>query len=190
MPTLDSNFERVAKNFEKAFRAVKLKKNAEVLDVGTGRGYSAIFLATQGYKVTTGEPTEDTSDYSKKNWKENARKMEVEDKIQFQAFSADKMPFEDNRFDGIFFFGVLHHIKENVRNKVAAETARVIKEGGIIAFFEPNAEMLENVRKEHPDHPVAANPDLCFQNLDHLSKRYLPGDMMDIYIYQKTQPHP
>jgi SAM-dependent methyltransferase len=43
------------------------------------------------------------------------------------------MPFDDAQFDGVFSFGVLHHILGGWRQAIA-ETARVLRPGGWFVF--------------------------------------------------------
>ena len=163
-----------------AIEALGLSSGANVLDVGTGEGRFASFLALQGMNVLTGEPANDTTHYAGKDWSSTATKLGVRDKIRFEAFDASNMPFDDAAFDGVFFFGVLHHVDEGVRQAVVKEALRVAKSG--VVYLEPSPALLEKVWEKDPDHPLAANPNV------YLSSEGQPtvpisGQMMDIYIY-------
>jgi len=167
-----------------ALAELGLQPGAKLLDVGTGAGKSAIFLASQGFDVITGEPETDTSHYANLDWANNAERMGVRDHIRFEAFDASEMPFEVESFDAVFFFGVLHHIDEGLRQAVLAESARVTKHGGAVVLFEPRQETLKKIWKNDPGHPLAANP------ADYLAEpkaalQHLEGRMMDIFILQK-----
>ena len=85
------------------------------------------------------------SHYAGRDWALTAKKAGVLDNIRFEAFDASKLPFESEAFDAVFFFGVLHHIDENVRSEVFREALRVSKENGVVVFFEPRKEMLERI---------------------------------------------
>src|SRR6185312_13993070 len=93
-----------------------------------------------------------------RDWAVNAKKAGVLDNIRFEAFNASKLPFESEAFHAVFFFGVLHHIDENVRSEVFREALRVAKENGAVVFFEPRKEMLEKIWADDPAHPFAVNP--------------------------------
>ena len=155
---LGSRFEAVSADGARALNELGLPADAKILDVGTGKGYFAIYLASQGYQVLTGEPGTDKSHYAGKDWAINAKKVGVLDNIRFEAFDAGKLPFESEAFDSVFFFGVLHHIDENIRTDVFREALRVSKENGAVVFFEPRKEMLERIWVDDPSHPLAVNP--------------------------------
>jgi SAM-dependent methyltransferase len=182
---LGSKFDAVSGDGELALRELRLPADAAILDVGTGNGNFAIFLASQGFQVLTGEPSTDRSHYAGRDWALNAKKAGVLDKIRFQAFDASKLPFESGAFDAVFFFGVLHHVSEHLRGDVFREALRVSKQEGVVVFFEPRKEMLDRLWVDDPGHPLAANPS------NYLPDRSIPehrieGSFMDIFIYRKT----
>lgn len=162
-----------------------LPQDADILDVGTGSGKFAIFLATQGFQVLTGEPATDDTHYAGKDWASNAERAGVRDRIKFEAFSADTMSFEDERFDAVFFFGVLHHIAEGARTAVMREALRVTKPGGAVVFFEPNDATLQKIWATDPGHPLAANPADYMTGLE-AEEQMMHGGMMDVFQYRKA----
>lgn len=58
---------------------------------------------------------------------------DLEESVEFRVVDAREMPFDDAQFDGVFSFGVLHHILGRWR-QVVCETARVLKPGGWFVF--------------------------------------------------------
>ncbi len=168
-----------------ALQELGLSADAAILDVGTGEGKFAVYLASQGYDVLTGEPSDDSSHYAGKDWEQNAERFGVRDRIRFQAFDASEMPFDSDAFDAVFFFGVLHHVDEAARGDVLKEALRVAKGDGAVVFFEPRQAMLEKIWANDPSHPLPANP------ADYLSgqsvrERRFEGEIMDIVIYKKA----
>lgn len=182
---LGPRFEAVSGDCAIALEELGLPADAAILDVGTGKGYCAIYLALQGYQVLTGEPSTDKSHYAGKDWALKAEKIGVRDKIRFQAFDARKMPFESEAFDAVFFFGVLHHIDEEDRGDVFREALRVAKENGVVVFFEPRKNMLEKLRLDDPGHSHAANP-LHYVAGQNIRERRIDGTLMDIFIYENA----
>lgn len=54
------------------------------------------------------------------------RLADLGERVEFRIVDARAMPFDDAQFDGVFSFGVLHHILDGWR-QVIAETARVLR---------------------------------------------------------------
>lgn len=178
-------FDGLAHDGALALKALGLPEGAAVLDVGTGAGKFAIFLAMQGYDVLTGEPATDASRYAGKDWAETAEKVGVRDKIRFEPFDASAMPFNAGAFDAVFFFGVLHHVEEPARAAVLREAVRVAKSGGGVVFFEPRRETLEKLWVNDPDHPQAADPSDYVGDLA-VRAQTLEGTLMDIVILRNA----
>lgn len=182
---LGRGFDAVSRDAARALQKLALPADAAILDVGTGKGNFVIYLASQGYQVLTGEPSTDTSHYAGRDWALNAKKVGVLENIQFEAFDASMLPFASETFDAVFFFGVLHHIRENVRSEVFREALRVAKEDGALVFLEPRKEMLERLWVDDPGHPLAANPSNYLPGQSAREYR-IAGSLMDIFIYKKA----
>ena len=182
---LGPRFDAVSVDGARALKELGLPADAAILDVGTGNGNFAIYLASQGYQVLTGEPSTDTSHYAGKDWALHAKKVGVLDKIRFEVFDAAKLPFESEAFDAVFFFGVLHHIDESVRSEVFREALRVSKANGAVVFFEPRKEMLQRIWGDDPGHPLAVIPSNYLPDQKTREHR-IEGSWMDIFLYKNT----
>ena len=182
---LGPKFDAVSGDGQRALQELGLPPDAAILDVGTGNGNFAIYLALQGFQVLTGEPSTDQSHYAGRDWALNAKRAGVLDKIRFQAFDASKLPFESEAFDAVFFFGVLHHVSEHLRGDVFREALRVSKQDGVVVFFEPRKEMLDRLWVDDPGHPLAANPSNYLPD-QSIHEHWIGGSFMDIFMYTKT----
>lgn len=180
---LGSRYDAVSGDGGRALEQLRLRPGAAVLDVGTGNGNFAIYLAAQGYQVVTGEPDTDHSRYAGRDWALRAEAAGVLDRIRFEAFDASQLPFPAETFDAVFFFGVLHHVAEHLRGEAFREALRVVKRDGAVVFFEPRLEMLERVRMEDPSHPPAANPSDYRPHPGVIEQR-MEGALMDIFLYR------
>ncbi len=180
--TLGGMFATIATDGGKALEMLGLPSGARVLDVGTGSGKFAIFLALQGFDVITGEPATDETRYARQDWEANAAKVGVADRITFTPFDASAMPFDSQAFDAVFFFGVLHHVDEALRGDVFREALRVVKPGGSVVYFEPGQDLLKNIRGKDPGHPDPANPS-DYAGDSPASANHMVGSKMDIYTY-------
>ncbi|MHA1150362.1 MAG: class I SAM-dependent methyltransferase [Promethearchaeota archaeon] len=158
--------------------SLQLKKDARILDVGTGRGFMAIILALQGYNVITGEPEGDNWN----NWQESALKVNVLDKIKFKHFNAEQLPFENREFDAVFIYASFHHIKG--KYTAFKEFKRVVNKDGIVVIIELTAKGVEQIRKKHHSHPEAINT-LEFSKDSLIKVEIKESEFVNAFIFRK-----
>jgi len=162
---------------------LNLDKNAKILDVGTGLGRMAIILALNNYKVITGEPGVDNTEYAKRDWLTNAKKVNVDHLITFVHFNAEDMAFENEFFDAIFLYGVFHHIDD--KSSAFKEFIRTIKKpNGVICIVEPTPKVIEGMRKRFPSHPDAVDP-RAYAKTYNLSVEVKNSPLFDAFIFKK-----
>ncbi|MCD4759984.1 class I SAM-dependent methyltransferase [archaeon] len=99
-------------------------KPCNVLDVGCGEGFYAIYLASKGFDVTG----IDISENAIKLAKENATKQGV--KIKFMALDVDDLDIINDKFDFVFEWAILHHIIPEQRNKYLENIKRILNKKG------------------------------------------------------------
>ena len=99
-------------------------KGKTVLDIGTGHGYFAIYLAQNGASVIALDMSTEMLSIAK----ENARSAGVEDRISFLQGNADDIPLEDSYIDAIVSVAVITHLP-NPR-ECFEEWSRLLKKGG------------------------------------------------------------
>jgi len=163
-------------------QSLNLDKNAKILDVGTGQGRMAIILALNNYKVITGEPEGDNTEYAKQDWLANAKKVNVDHLITFVHFNAEDMAFENESFDALFSLAALHHIDD--KSSAFNEFIRTTKPKGVIFIIEPTPRGIEAMRKRFPSHPDAVDPRIFAKNYN-LSLEVKNGPLFDEFVFKK-----
>lgn len=127
--------------------------NGSALDVATGGGHTALFLARLGWKVTAGDIS--------RRMLENARKLcaDAGFMIETRMFPAEEIPFAEGAFDLVTTRVAPHHFSSPER--FVRETARVLKFGGHLLVIDGSVpdddpeteEWLHQVEKWHdPSH--------------------------------------
>ncbi len=101
----------------------KYHKDEKVLEVGVGMGTDIIEYARYGAKVYGIDLGADQIEITKDMF--NKLGLTYED---LQVASAEKLPYEENYFDFVYSFGVIHHTP-NI-NAAVSEIYRVLKPGG------------------------------------------------------------
>lgn len=141
MPPLDPNQAAVAAQFDRqsdrygkthiladtsdvaaGLAGVPVPPGGRALDVATGGGHTALWLARQGWRVTAGDIAP--------RMLENARRLAAGEgfAIETALFPAEEMPFADRTFDVVTVRVAPHHFSSPAR--FVAEAARVLKPGG------------------------------------------------------------
>jgi len=104
-------------------------RDADILEIGVGLGSDHFSFASLGNRMTA-------LDLSREHLAHTKRHLELEGlKTNAVYGDAECMPFENEQFDLVYAFGVLHHTPDT--EKAIAEVHRVLRPGGvaIIALY-------------------------------------------------------
>ncbi|MEO5373721.1 MAG: class I SAM-dependent methyltransferase [Alphaproteobacteria bacterium] len=103
-----------------------------VVDVGSGDGGLARLMTRQGAHVTGIEISERQIEAAFATPRQG-------DETYIEG-SAESLPFADSSVDIVVFFNSLHHVAVERMDTAMAESARVLKPGGLLYVTEPLAE--------------------------------------------------
>lgn len=128
-PVYDASRRTVA---EMAKRLPALDADTRVLDIGSGYGGSARYLAHQyGCPVTA----LNISEKENERGRQKNREQGVADRVEIIDGSFEDLPFEDEAFDVVWSQDAILHSGD--RRRVLEEAVRVLRPGGHFLFTDP-----------------------------------------------------
>lgn len=113
-------------DLEKTIPDLKLRHASQVLDIATGHGYTAAFLAGKGFVVTAADQPVAPDAIALATSRHLA--------ITFHEHGADQLPYEDGTFNLVICRGAAHHLK--APDKFVTEATRVLKTYGFLVVID------------------------------------------------------
>jgi len=186
---------------------LNLDKKSMILDIGTGIGAMSILLALDGFNVLTGEPEldhrkDELNHHSHEgphvchgeehhehfngvwnDWRESASALGVTNKIKYQHFDAENLPFSQKTFDGIFMYDSLQHIKN--RKRALEESLRVMKSNGMICVIEWNQKSIDEDYDKYGYKIDYIDPREIL-NRDNTLTEMIKGKYLNIFVIRKN----
>lgn len=109
---------------------LRIGRGADVLEIGSGSGGPAVYLAERRWCRLTGV---DINEFGVRNGNALAEARGVADRVHFRAVDADgPLPFDAGRFDAIICTDAIAHIRDRVAT--FREWNRVLRPGGRVLF--------------------------------------------------------
>ncbi len=112
-------------------------ENSRLLEVGCGMGTDLLQLARKGINVTGVDLTEAGIKLAKKRFEMYGLEADL------RTADAENLPFNDEEFEVVYSFGVLHHTPDTKR--AILETYRVLKKNGrayVMLYYRPSLNYL------------------------------------------------
>lgn len=139
-------------------------QNGKVLDLGAGLGQDSRFFAEHGYEVTS-------TDLKETALKERFATLSEEVKRRTTIQKTDlreELPFADAAFDVVYAHLSLHYFNYETTVRLFGEIRRILKPGGVFAFF---------VNSVHdPEYNTGEKLEDDYFQIDKTAKRYFSVD--------------
>ncbi len=107
---------------------LKLRPNTAALDVATGNGHTAMYLAEKGFQVIATDISTGMLEQAKKHTAERNLK------VDYREHPAEKLPYPDNTFGLITCRVAMHHFSSP--HEFVREAARVLKTYGYLIVID------------------------------------------------------
>lgn len=114
-----------------AEQAIKyFPKTGKVLELGAGQAQDGCFFASEGYEVTATDIEDKALELAEQKATNKSVRIELK-KVDLR----DELPFESESFDVVYAHLSLHYFDKETTLRLFGEIQRVLKKGGVFAFF-------------------------------------------------------
>ncbi len=148
-----------------------------VLEVGCGVGLDTFALAAHGLQVTAVDLTEVGVATAKSRFDRSRMSGD------FAVADACHLPFEDNRFDYVYSFGVLHHVADTAQS--IRQILRVLRPGGEARVMLYHRRSLNEVVHRLTRIPFEEKAELCpvVRRFTRAEARRLFSDYSEVHVH-------
>lgn len=105
-------------------------KKGKVLELGAGQAQDSCFFASHGYVVTAIDIEETALELARQKAADKGVKVDLK-----SVDLRDELPFESECFDVVYAHLSLHYFDKETTVRLVGEIQRVLKKGGVFAFF-------------------------------------------------------
>lgn len=143
-----------------AEQAIKyFPKSGKVLELGAGQAQDGCFFASLGYEVTATDVEETALELAKQKAANKSVAIELK-KVDLR----EELPFESESFDVVYAHLSLHYFDKETTVRLFGEIQRVLKNGGVFAFFVNSV--------NDPEYKTGKELEPDYFQIDKTAKRY------------------
>lgn len=130
-----------------------------VLELGAGQAQDGCFFAAKGYEVTATDIEDSALELAKKKAADKSVKVNFK-KVDLR----NELPFESESFDVVYAHLSLHYFDKETTLRLFGEIQRVLKKGGVLAFFVNSI--------NDPEYKTGKELEPDYFQIDKTAKRY------------------
>ena len=127
------------------FQAADLFRGARVLDFGCATGWLSLGMAQMGCDVVGIDIAPSAIRLAERL--KATRRVPSDGRLEFRAYDGGRLPMGDGTLDRIVCCDTFHHVRDQAH--VMREFARVLKDGGRVAFVEPGPDHSKTEASQH-----------------------------------------
>lgn len=135
-------------------------KAGRVLDLGAGQGQDSRFFAEHGYDVISTDIEDVALEQSRAKLPEALKSKLTIQKLDLRQ----ALPFEDGSFEVVYAHLSLHYFDYETTVRLFGEIHRVLKQGGVLAFFTNST--------TDPEYDTGTKIETDYFQIDNAAKRY------------------
>ena len=134
-------------------------KTGAVLELGAGQAQDGCFFAEKGYIVTATDLEDSALELAKQKASDKGVGLDLR-KVDLR----EELPFESDSFDVIYSHLALHYFDTETTKRLFGEIQRVLKPGGVFAFFVNSV--------NDPEYKTGEELEPDYFQIDKTAKRY------------------
>lgn len=143
-----------------AEQAIKyFPKKGKVLELGAGQAQDGCFFASQGYEVVATDIEDSALELAQQKATEKSVKIDFK-KVDLR----EELPFDSEDFDVVYAHLSLHYFDKETTTRLFGEIQRVLKPGGVFAFFVNSV--------NDPEYKTGKELETDYFQIDKTTKRY------------------
>lgn len=134
-------------------------KNGRVLELGAGQAQDGCYFAEQGFTVVSTDNEDSALELAKEKITAKSANVEVK-KVDLR----EELPFNTESFDVVYAHLSLHYFDKETTVRLFGEIQRVLKKGGVFAFFVNSV--------NDPEYGTGKELEPDYFQIDKTAKRY------------------
>lgn len=144
----------------------------KVLDLGAGQGQDSRFFAEHGYDVVSTDLEDTALEQSRAKLTDELQQKVTVQKVDLR----EALPYSDASFDVVYAHLSLHYFDHETTAKLFEDIKRVLKPGGVLAFFTNST--------DDPEYNTGTKIEEDYFMVDQTAKRYFSVKTARAFAYE------